>query len=235
MGNSAMIKWSGLAWGLALLTLSACAPPAPPSPSVSMTSPPDTAVIYASALYAAGTARNVSAFTLRLTTAAGITLTETQVRPAADGVWSVELVHGHTGDPVAATLAALPVSPAAEGEAGPLARAEVLLAGVEHRPEGAYVDLMTPVDGAEVGGDSLIVEGRVSGWLGGSFTVALVSSFDETLDTRVVEIPDPHVINDLPWAVALSPGEYTGSAVIVVTFADGTRESVAVVVSAAAG
>lgn len=223
-------------FSIALITLvmllTACGGSPQAAASVTLTSPADSAVIYSSALYAAGTAQGVNEFLLRLTNPEGSTVAETLVKPGDEGIWSVELVHGHTGDPSEITVSALAVGSA---EAEPFASVRVLLAGIEHRPEGVFGDVLFPTEGAEVGGDFVRVEGRASGVLTGQFTVDLIDSFGAALASETVTISDPFAINDTPWSVELAPGEFTGSAVIQVTFADDFIVRVPVVVSAAAG
>lgn len=209
------------------------------SGAVTLNNPPDGTVIYASTLYAAGTSADLpgSRFLLRLEDAEGASIAETNVMTGDEGAWSVELVHGYTGDPTEATLLALPVPDSATGEApdGQYAAVTLLLSGIEHRPEGMYLDIAFPTDGAEAGGDLIQVEGRLSG-MGGALTVELVGSDGAVLDSKTVDIANPYQVDDLPWSAELAPGEFTGSAVINVRLADSElADSVPIILSSAAG
>lgn len=207
--------------------------------TVALTNPPDSTVIYASTLYAAGTSSDLpgSRFLLRLTDNEGASIAETTVMAGDDGTWTVELVHGYTGDPTEATLLALPVPDAATGEAptGQYAAVTLLLSGIEHRPEGMYLDILFPTDGAEAGGDFIQVDGRISG-MGGALTVELVGSDGATLDSKTIEITNPYQVDDIPWSAELAPGEFVGSAVINVRLADSELfDAVPIILTSAAG
>lgn len=213
--------------------------------SVVLMNPPDSTVIYASTLYVAGTSADLpgSRFLLRLADSEGASIAETTVTAgddgagASDGAWTVELVHGYTGDPTEATLLALPVPDAGTGEspAGQYAAVTLLLSGIEHRPEGMYLDILFPTEGAEAGGDFIQVDGRISG-MGGALTVELVGSDGATLDTKTVEITNPYQVDDIPWSAELAPGEFVGSAVINVRLADSElSDAVPIILTSAAG
>lgn len=240
------ILFRALAVMLVLMSLSACggggtdgtAEAQTLRGAVTLTNPPDSAVIYASTLYAAGTSVDLpdSRFLLRLEDAEGASIAETTVTAAEDGAWTVELVHGYTGDPTEATLLALPIPNPSTGAApkGQYAAATLLLSGIEHRPEGMFLDILFPTEGAEAGGDSIQVEGRISG-MGGALTVELMSSDGVVLDSQTIEVANPYQVDDLPWSAELTPGEFVGSAVINVSLGDSLSDSVPIILTSAAG
>jgi hypothetical protein len=208
--------------------------PDPLAGTVNLTTPPDGAVIYASALYIAGTLADVPSKTLlvRLRTTEAQTIAEVRV-DAVQGEWSTEIVHGYTGPPTPVVVEVLPFE---VQSAEPFASSQILFAALEDRPEGMFVTLLTPEDGREVGGDEILVSGTASGIPERTFTVTLTNSNGQILDTQTVTLSGRYEIDEYPWETTLQTQDYEGNAVINVTTPDGEQlVAISVIMTSAAG
>jgi hypothetical protein len=229
---------AGLCLSLFITGCTALSGPTPtPDPlagTVSLITPPDGAVIYASALYVAGTLADVpsKALLVRLRTPGDEIIAEARV-DAVQGEWSMEIVHGYTGAPTPAVVEVLPFDvPSAE----PFSSAQILFAALEDRPEGMFVTLITPEDGREVGGDEVLVSGTASGIPERTFNVTLTNSSGQILDTQPVTLSGRYEIDEYPWEIPLQTQEYEGNAVLSVTTPDGEElAAISVIMSSAAG
>lgn len=215
-----------------LLLLTACGGnPDAISGSVTLSYPPDGTIVYASALHLKGMLADVPSQSLliRLANTGGVTLSETILETEA-GEWSLDLVHGYTGEPSEAIISILP---AEKPEAGVFASTTILLAALEHRPEGVYVDVRSPVDGAEAGGDSIEVTGRVSG--AESVRLELVSSNGAVIDSKTIETGSVYLVDDVPFTTGLATTNYTGTALLNIYAGDELVESRTIIMTSAAG
>jgi hypothetical protein len=178
--------------------------------TVTITFPASGTVIYAESLYLAGQASGDApqSFRLEVVGTDDSVIASTQVDNAS-GDWQVELIHGYTGEPTEVTIQAVPL----EGE-GLLASSSVLLSSIAYRPEGAYGFILLPGDGDTVGGDSIPVEGSVSGVFENTFTLVLLDSAENILDEQIITVFNPYFIDEVPYQADLAPGSYTGPAVI---------------------
>jgi hypothetical protein len=208
--------------------------PDPLSGTVTLTTPPEGAVIYASALYVAGTLADVPSKSLliRLRTPENEIIAESRV-DAVQGDWSTEIVHGYTGAPNPVTVEVVPLdAPSAE----PFARSQIFFAALEDRPDGMFVTLITPEDGREIGGDDVLVSGTASGIPDRTFNVSLTNSNGQVLDTQTVTLSGRYDIDEYPWEVTLQTQANEGNAVIRITTADGEElAAISVIMSSAAG
>jgi hypothetical protein len=151
-----------------------------------------------------------------------------------DGRFAVQFVPTYDGPPVEMLARVYAVNDTAR--TAPKAEARFTLAALADRPTGEYVDVLTPLEGVEVGGDLIEVSGRASGVAGGTLTVELVDSAGTTLDTVTLELPTDNLLDDVPWSAALRPAGVTGSALVRVSGADGlVYRTIPVVLSSAAG
>jgi hypothetical protein len=183
--------------------------------TVILTAPPEGAVIYASALYIAGTLDEVpeKALLVRLVKPDGAIIAQSRI-DAVEGEWSTEIIHGYSGEPTPVTVE---VVPATAAEAGVLASRSILFGTLSERPEGAFINLITPQDGIEVGGDEVMVMGTASGLEENTLLVELIDSAQTVLDSEAVTLAGRYPIDEIPWSAALMPGEYRGNAVLRVT------------------
>lgn len=216
--------------GLAALTLLLTACGGGGRGEVTLTYPQAGTVIYSPVVYVAGTARGADRIRIEVSSAEGV-LTETTITPEGES-WHAELVHGYSGAPIALTIRVLPVD---LEDTAPYASVDVMLAAMQHRPEGAFAYVTMPQDGDSMGGDSIAVVGRISGQTAYALTVSLVGSDGTTLDTQNITLETPYPYDEIPWEVSLTPGTYTGSAVIRVDYGNGESEDVAIVLGTAAG
>lgn len=207
--------------------------PNPLSGTVTLTAPPEGAVIYASALYVAGTLTDVPAKNLlvQLVDEQQAIIAQAAVN-ASGSSWSTEIIHGYTGDPAQVTVQ---VVPAEAPTVGILASTQIVFAPLRERPEGAFVNVLTPEDGVEVGGDEIFVAGTASGIPENSFKVELIGSSGEILASQFILLAGRYPIDEIPWSTTLQPGEYRGNALLKITFPDGTEQISAVIIGASAG
>ena len=204
--------------------------PAPLSAAVSITHPPDGAILYAEALFVQGIAEAPQTFRVEMVDIDGRVVVSGVVETAG-GAWSLEMPHDYDGDPGEATMRVLPLT--GDGE---YARRVVLLSPLSQRPEGTFGTVTFPTVGGQVGGDAIPVEGRASGVPQNALTVELIADDGRVLDTQTVTLLNPYYVDDIPWALTVAPGDYVGSATIEVTFsAQDDAEVIPVVVSSAAG
>lgn len=214
--------------------ISACGASGGDSNAVTLTSPVNTSVIYASSVYIAGTANGTGDLLVQLILPDETVLTETRINNP-DGEFSTEVIHGYDGDPSEVLVRVLPADTDTTEEPTLLAESSILLASIENRPEGAFADVLSPQPGDNVGGDRVEVFGRASGIENREFTVELMSSNGDVIDTQTVTLSSPYAIDDVPWRTELSLNEFTGSALIKVNFSDELQVDVPVDISSAAG
>lgn len=226
MARSILLLW-------VVVITAACAPQGKTG-TITLDSPPDGAIIYSSALTVAGTAQGVNSggFIVAVADASGAVIARHNA-PERDAAFSFEMIHGYNGEPAPVTLKVTAAD--APDDPAYLTRA-FTLAGMEHRPEGVFVDVLTPQMGDEIGGDEIDVRGRASGLEDRAFTVELVGGDGAVIDSAEVVLPPGYIADDLPWQAVLNPGETTGSAIVRVVDSDGTEYGlVPVVLSSAAG
>lgn len=226
MARSIILLWI-------VVILAACAPQGKTG-TITLDSPPDGAIIYSSALTVAGTAQGINSggFIVTLADASGAVIARHNAAER-DTTFSFEMIHGYNGEPVPVllkvTAADAPDDPAYVTRA-------VTLAAMDHRPEGVYIDVLTPQMGDETGGDEIDVRGRASGLESRAFSVELIGGDGVLVDAVEVLLPPGYIADDLPWQAALNPGEATGSAIVRVIGSDGTEYAlIPVVLSSAAG
>lgn len=199
--------------------------------TVTLTSRLEGAVVYSSVLYVAGNAQGVEGLRFQLVSADGRLLAETTLQPVAE-TWSIELVHGYSGDPMPVTVSIWPL--VSDGQAA-YTMANLTLAALEHRPEGAFAYVVTPQQGDSMGGDLIMVSGRASGQTSYAITVTLADSSGTVLDSQNDSFETPYPQDELGWQVALNPREYVGEAVLTVDYGGGQSERITITLSAAAG
>ena len=226
MARSILLLW-------VVVMLAACAPQGKTG-TVTLDSPPDGAIVYSSALTVAGMAQGVNSggFIVTVTDTSGGVIARHNARER-DAAFSFEMIHRYSGEPSMVTLT---VTAADAPDDPPYVTRSVTLASPEHRPEGVYVDVLTPQMGDEIGGDEIDVRGRASGLEDRAFTVELVGGDGAVIDSVAVMLPPGYVTDDLPWQAVLDPGEATGSAIVRAVGSDGTEYAlIPVILSAAAG
>lgn len=217
---------------LLLAVLTACGgDPGAVRGEVSVTMPLASTVHYASALSVRGTASGAPALKVVLADADGGVLSEARLQPDSSGAFAAEVVHGYSGEPLEAVLSVLAADDAA---AEPYAVIPVTLAASAHRPDGVYAYITTPMDGGQVGGDLIQVAGRASGLADTPVTVTLTDEAGQVIATQEAAPGSPYALDEVPWSVAFERGDYTGNAVIRMTYGD-VSESLAVQVTEAAG
>ncbi len=217
-----LIMWSMAAWGLSACGLSNEQPTAQVvipqvNQQVTIDHPPNSAVIYAEVLFIGGSIAQDTAFTLQIMTVDDEIIAETQVNATA-GNWTVELMHGYTGDPTEVVIQAMQDDTL-------LASTAILLTDVSYRPEGVYGSILLPENGSEAGGDMILVSGRASGV--DTLLVEVIGDDDQVIGSQVVILMNPYFIDEVPWEAALNVTGYTGQAVIRVTADDAQNDTAA--------
>jgi hypothetical protein len=189
--------------------------PDPMAGEVTLLSPSQGSVIYASTVYVSGTLAAVEQKSLlvRLIKPDGGVIAQARVEANA-GEWRTEIIHGYTGEP---TLVTVEVVPAIAAEAGVLAQSDILFGVLSERPEGAFINILTPQDGLEVGGDTVQIMGTASGIEGNTLLVELIGDSGEVIGSETISLTGRYPIDETPWTAALTLGEYRGNAVLQVT------------------
>jgi len=136
------------------------------------------------------------------------------------GDWLVEMIHGYSGDPSELEIRAISAGEAAEI----FDRANVLISDVSNRPAGAFGTVVLPAAGDMLGGDMIPVEGRASGATENTLTVELVREDGRMVDTRIVTLNNPYLIDEVPWQVELDRREADGPATLTVYTDDPSGE-----------
>jgi len=181
---------------------------APFTSDVTVVQPQAGTVIYAEAVRVSGTVNGEAAQTLRIVLVdADAEILASSILDAAPGEWSVELPHGYQGEPAAIDLL---VQPNGEDTGADYARIPLTFADITHRPDGAFASIRFPSEGDALGGDTVLVEGSVSGVR--AITVTLLDANDEIIDAREIDLSHEFAVDEVPWQVELSPGGYAGAA-----------------------
>ncbi|MEM9952679.1 MAG: hypothetical protein AAF846_13820 [Chloroflexota bacterium] len=208
--------------------------------SVDITSPASGSIIYSESIFVAGTSGNVGedGFQIRVIAPDDSVLAEANIQPSEDDTWFVELVHEYTGDPTEVTLVATGTLPD-----NPLDYdiESIALAPLDLRPDGTFGNITSPEDGVQVGGDSILIAGRGSGFFENTFGLSLVDAEGDTIVEIPVTLNNPNFIDDVLWEAELPREGFLGNATIRMTYQDMesgdiiTLDEVEVVVGAAAG
>lgn len=204
---------------------------------VTLETPAAGTVVYTSTLTVSGQTEGVASAVMVWVQPVQTTPTftgYTDVAPVVDGRFSVQFIPAYDGPPLEMVVRVYAMND--EQRATPKAESQFILASVAERPEGTYVDVLTPQTSDEVGGDEIGVSGRASGVPDETLIVTLTDSNGVTIDTQTIQLPVTNALDDVPWAVGLKPGATIGNAVIRVSGTDGTLyHTIPVIVSTAAG
>jgi hypothetical protein len=179
------------------------------SAEVRITFPPNGSILYSEAITIRGTSSAQSRF--RVEVLADDDVVVAGVVSAQVGDWSIELPHAYTDDPTEVMIRAVPLS--SEGEYDSVL---AVLSPLSERPEGAFFRISSPVVGADVGGDVIAIEGRASGVPANALTFRLTNDRGLTIDERIVLLDNPYFVDDIPFTVEVSTGDYLGSALLTV-------------------
>lgn len=201
---------------------------APTTAQITIDQPPAGAIIYAETLRVSGTSSENSGTFLVQIVEEDRVLASAPVRP--DGMnWSVEIPHAYAGQTTEVEIRA--VSPDVLDQ--PFDQVPVFLSQLMNRPSGAYATITTHQDGDNLGGDTVLIEGRVSGV--DSFVLALIDDAGAVIDERTILVNNPFLVDDLPWQADIATNAYAGPATLRMTSKDADLLEVNVTVSNAAG
>lgn len=183
-----------------------------PEPMVHIRFPAAGAVIYAESIRVSGLA-TVEEFQLTLVDQDDTIFAETTITPAMPGGdWVIILDHGYTGEPMEMLLRA-------ETIAGDFyAATAIVLADARSRPDGPFGSIIFPLDGTDMGGDFIVVEGTASGIADNQFMVTLTAADGAVLDSQTVAVVNPYGIDEMLWRVELSTQLLLGPATITAYF-----------------
>lgn len=198
--------------------------PASFSGEVDIIHPLDGTVIYAESMVITGTlfGSESQTFTLQLVNPDDEIIAEAPLT-ASRGDWEVEIPHGYTGDPTAITIRAVPEN----ADLGAYDSVSIFMADMSFRPDGTFATVRTPPQDAPIGGDSVLIEGSVSGLSTNQLLVALVDAEGNTLNEQTIEVFNPFFIDETLWQVEFTLTGYVGEAQIQVSdiAEDGTTTS----------
>lgn len=212
---------------LIIACCAACAPAANPAVTVFPTQPPlqgsvtithpqNGNIIYAEALYVAGTAANIpnEGFRLRVTSALDEEIADVTVQPEGED-WSLEIVHQYTGDPTEMTIVALPLTGTVDNA---YAITSAAIAPLTTRPEGTFGTILQPNPASVVGGDVLLVVGTVSGLPGDEARLILAQPDGTPISEVPIIIDHPYAIDEVLWEVNIETNSYTGPALLMLAY-----------------
>lgn len=204
---------------------------------VRITFPQSGTVIYSEGLYVEGTAIDLpdEGFILRAVLPDDSVLVQTTIQPE-DTSWSVEMLHNYTGNPTQIILEAIPANEADSY----YSEQSLIVSNLEHRPEGTFGTLLSPIPDMSVGGDLIEIVGTASGIPDNTFTISLTERDGTTITELEYEIPTPYNIDEVLWIADMPIQGYTGLATVTITYVDADGEtqtlgSADIVVSVVAG
>ncbi|NWF67830.1 MAG: hypothetical protein HXY40_01970 [Chloroflexi bacterium] len=233
---------------LMALLVAACSPAASgPTPlpgltgSVMITYPPDGTTVYAEAIYVQGSAQGVpnNTFALEVVGADDQIIARSTVI-VTDGQWTVELPHTYTGEPMEATIYAIPDNTDLS-IAQTYASATIIIAGMSYRPEGVFGSITSPATGSTIGGDNLTVTGTASGLYQGTLLLGLFAPDGAQISQIVIAVFNPYFTDAVLWTGEVPTNGYTGAAELRAYYqqaSDGkdvTLASVQITITAVAG
>ena len=213
-----------------MLLLSACAgaanttnnTPVPTIPvlvgQADILTPATGSIIYSETLTISGTANDLppEGFTVRVITAQDDLLAETTLRTADldAGRWSLQIAHGYVGQPTEISVLAAAANPVIPGRYDV---SSVLLLPLSERPEGVFGSIRFPASDAVVGGDSIQVEGTLSGVADGRFTLALYERAGDLISEQPVVLDGYTALDEGVWTATVQTNSYVGPAVLRMT------------------
>ncbi len=173
--------------------------------------PSDGTIIYAETLYITGRVSEVAQqFNIEVVDIDGNVIYTITV-DSLPGEWQRELVHGYTGEPSEFILRVVPASPDATFEI--YDSSAILLSDVNNRPAGIYGAITQPINGAQIGGDMILVSGRISG--AAQVRVEVVTDTGDTLDTAEALMTNPYLLDEVIWQAEITLGNYIGQVTLL--------------------
>lgn len=215
------MRWQILFISVAFL--SACSPATPAATptattpalvgSVDIQYPEDGTTIYSEVLYVSGTSEGLPGdmFRLQVVGADDAIIAQNTIVADSDGPWQIEIPHGYSGEPVEATIYAVPADETVPGDYDV---AGIVISGQSYRPEGTFGSIISPINGTAVDSDTIEVSGTASGVFENTFTLELLDSTGSMLNQQFVIVTNPYFIDEAPWKATLLTGDYTGAATI---------------------
>lgn len=149
------------------------------------------------------------------------------------GVFAIEMIRPNvTGEMTIQLVSAVDPS---------VVRADVTVffADLSARPTGTFGHIITPSDGEQVGGDTILVHGRASG-VPNNIIQLVLHSADNTTVYHDVIINNPYGIDDVIWQTDLPLDGVTGSVTLTAYFTPSTDpnpvfSTISLIVTQAAG
>lgn len=127
------------------------------------------------------------------------------------GNWSVEIPRPHyMGETTIEIVSA--IDPTVIHE-----RIPVFLGDSANRPKGTFGSLITPSDGDQIGGDTILVSGRASGVVDNKIQLILQSG-DGTIAIHEVILNHPYAMDDVLWKTDLPLAGLSGSVTLTAYF-----------------
>lgn len=178
---------------------------------VRLESPLNGAIIYADTLAVIGTTTHPITLQAELWIDDQLLIGKTDDFLA--GEWDILLSHHYVGDPTEANLRL--IAP----ETGDIYQESVIvISHPSERPEGVWGRVIAPMVGADIGGDYVVVQGRISGIVDEVITVQLLDDRQTVLDQQTITVHNGYRIDDLPFQVEVAIKNVVGLALIHITF-----------------
>jgi len=188
----------------------------PGASTVDILFPQNGTIIYAEAITVSGRlVGQPQQFTVQVVTLDDEILVESTL-DEQPGDWSVEVIHGYTGDPTEIEIRAVPGGTSADV----FDRAGVLISDASNRPDGAFGSIILPADGSEIGGDLIPVEGRASGATENTITIELARADGRLVAVETITLANPYFIDEVPWRIELDRQSASGPATLSIYMDD---------------
>lgn len=186
---------------------------------VQVYSPLDSAIIYSDSLNILGT--TTQPITLQADLWVDDKLISSHREDFPVGEWSSSFHHAYEGDPTEANLRIV------NSETGVVYQeAVILLSQPSERPEGEFFRVVAPSVGMDIGGDYVVVQGRVSGFIDEVVTVQLLDDRQSILDQQTITVHNLNRIDDMPFRVELKINQWIGMAIVLVKFEQAGHEEI---------
>jgi len=190
-------------------------PPTPTSPptagEILVFAPHAGDTVYAELIYMTGEIQNAPQTLIAQIYDVDNNLLATAPIPIQFGKWTIEMLR-----PIYIGEATIQIVSAVNSTAIH-ATIPIFLGDIKNRPSGTFGSLITPSDGDQAGGDTILVQGRASGVVDNKIQLVLENGDGVTILHEVI-ILNPYGVDDVLWQTDLPIAGVSGSATLTVYF-----------------
>jgi hypothetical protein len=130
--------------------------------------------------------------------------------------WAIEVPLAYNGAPTETIVEAISYETPGETLESEiiLDSATVLISNMDDRPNGIFGEIIDPIDGAELGGDSIIISGFASGIPDNVIFIELVAEDGSVVDSQSLTLENPYFVDYVFWRAELQIKGYVGLATL---------------------